>query len=49
MTVDVVSTTDPISINGGKAVVEAFQRVYGIDLKQAGAANRSWLDVVKVN
>lgn len=49
MTVDVVSQQDPVGGNGGQAAVDAFQRVYGIDLKQAGAANRGWLDVTKVN
>lgn len=28
---------------------DAFQRVYGIDMKKIGAANRSYLDVIKVN
>lgn len=30
------SINNPLYINGGKEVVQAFQRVYGIDLLQFG-------------
>lgn len=49
MSVDVPCNHDPIGVNGGQVASDAFQRVYGIDLKKIGAANRSYLDVVKVN
>jgi hypothetical protein len=49
MSVEVVSSTDPISSNSGKAVVEAFDRKYGIDIKKAGRLNHSHLEVEKIN
>ena len=50
MSVDVVtnSLSDPVSTNGGQVVADAFRRIYGIDIKKAGALNRAWLDVVKL-
>lgn len=50
MSVDVVtnSLNDPVSTNGGQVVADAFMRIYGIDIKKAGALNRAWLDVVKL-
>lgn len=49
MSVDVPCTHDPVSISGGKIASDAFHRVYGIDLNKIGAANRSYLDVKKLN
>ena len=50
MNVDVVtqSMSNPVSINGGQAVADAFMRLYGIDIKKAGALNMVYLDVVKI-
>ena len=50
MTVDVVSSSmsNPLTTNGGQLVVDAFMRVYGIDLKRIGALSTVYLDVVKV-
>jgi len=50
MSVDVVtnSLSDPVSTNGGQAVADAFMRIYGIDIKKAGALSRAWLDVVRI-
>lgn len=50
MSVDVVtnSLSDPVSTNGGQVVADAFMRIYGIDIKKAGALNRAWLDVVRI-
>ena len=50
MSVDVVtnSLSDPVSTNGGQAVADAFMRIYGIDIRKAGALNRVWLDVVRI-
>ena len=50
MSVDVVtnSLSYPVSTNGGQVVADAFMRIYGIDIKKAGALNRAWLDVVKL-
>ena len=49
MCVDVPCAHDPIAVNGGQVASDAFLRVYGIDLKKLGAANRSYLNLVKVN
>lgn len=50
MSVDVVtnSLSDPVSTNGGQVVADAFMRIYGIDIKKAGALSRAWLDVVRI-
>ncbi len=50
MSVDVVtnSLSDPVSTNGGQAVADAFMRIYGIDIKKAGALNRAWLEVERI-
>ena len=50
MSVDVVtnSMSNPLTINGGQAVADAFMRVYGIDLKRIGALSTVYLDVQRV-
>ena len=50
MSVDVVtnSTSNPVLINGGKEVADAFMRIYGVDLKKAGALSMAWLDVERI-
>ncbi|MBD5403137.1 hypothetical protein HDR58_10155 [bacterium] len=50
MSVDVVtnSFSNPVTTNGGQCVVDAFMRMYGIDIKKAGALNTVCLDVVRV-
>ena len=50
MSVDVVtnSLSDPVSTNGGQVAADAFMRIYGIDIKKAGALNRAWLDVERI-
>lgn len=47
MSVQVVSNSfsNPVSTNGGQLVADAFQRIYGIDLKKMGALNMVYLDV----
>ena len=51
MTVEVVtqSMNNPLLTNGGQAVAEAFIRIYGIDIKKAGALNMVYLNVEKLN
>ena len=46
MTVDVVTTntTNPLFINLGQPVADAFMRIYGIDIKKAGILSTSYLD-----
>jgi hypothetical protein len=50
MSVDVVtnSMSNPLTTNGGQAVVDAFMRVYGVDMKHLGALSTVYLDVVRV-
>lgn len=50
MSVDVVSNSfsNPVTTNGGQSVVDAFYRIYGVDIKKAGALNMVYLDVVKI-
>ena len=43
-----VSAVNPITANGGQAVADAFMRVYGIDLKKAGALNSACLEVARI-
>lgn len=50
MTVDVSSKySNPVTTNGGHEVIDAFQRVYGIDIKKNGGLSTVYLDVKKVN
>lgn len=50
MSVEVVTSSfsNPVSTNGGQAVVDAFMRIYGVDIKKAGALNTVWLDVKQI-
>ena len=50
MSVDVVSNSfsNPVSTNGGQLVADAFYRVYGVDIKRAGALNMADLDVERI-
>ena len=50
MSVDVVtnSMSNPVTTNGGQPVADAFMRIYGIDIRQAGALNMAYLDVKQI-
>lgn len=50
MNVEVVtqSMSNPVSTNGGQVVADAFMRLYGVDIKKAGALSMVYLDVVKI-
>lgn len=50
MQVEVVtnSMSNPISVNGGQAIADAFMRIYGVDMKRLGALSTVYLDVVRV-
>lgn len=41
MSVQVVTRdmSNPVTTNGGKAVIDAFMRLYGIDIKKTGCLN----------
>ena len=43
------SMNNPLLTNGGQAVADAFMRIYGIDIKKAGALNMVYLNVEKLN
>lgn len=49
MRVEVVtqSMSNPVTTNGGLVVVDAFMRIYGIDIKKAGCLSMVELDVQK--
>ena len=51
MSVEVVtqSMNNPVLTNSGQLVVDAFMRIYGIDIRRAGALNMSYLDVERIN
>lgn len=50
MSVDVVtnSFSNPVVTNGRQCVVDAFMRIYGIDLRKIGALNTVYLDCQKI-
>lgn len=50
MSVQVVtqSLSNPVITNGGKPVIDAFMRVYGIDIKKAGCLNTVELQVDRI-
>lgn len=50
MSVEIVTNTfyDPLLINGGQPVIDAFMRIYGIDIKRAGILSQAYLDVKKI-
>ena len=50
MSVEVVTTSfaNPLLVNGGQPVVDAFMRIYGIDIKKAGICSSVYLDVKRI-
>lgn len=50
MSVEVVTQgmSNPVITNGGRGVVDAFYRIYGIDIKKAGCLNMVELNVERV-
>lgn len=51
MSVEVVTSSfsNPITTNGGQLVIDAFHRIYGIDIKKAGALNMVHLNCERRN
>ena len=47
MSVEVItqSMSNPVVTNGGQSVIDAFYRIYGIDIKKAGCLNMIDLNV----
>ena len=50
MSVEVVTTSfaNPLLVNGGQQVIDAFMRIYGIDIKKAGVCSPVYLDVKQI-
>lgn len=50
MSVEVITSsfTNPLIMNGGQPVIDAFMRIYGIDIKQAGICSPVYLDVKQI-
>ncbi len=50
MSVEVVTRdfVNPLLVNGGQVVVDAFRRIYGIDIKKAGVCSPVYLDVIQI-
>lgn len=50
MSVEVVtqSMSNPVTTNCGQAVIDAFYRIYGIDIKKAGCLNNVELNVERI-
>lgn len=50
MSVEVITQTmsNPVTTNGGQSVIDAFMRIYGIDIKKAGCLNMVELNVDKI-
>lgn len=51
MTAQVVSQSmsNPVITNGGQPVIDAFYRIYGIDIKKAGCLNMVDLKVDRIS
>ena len=50
MSVEFISNHyDPLHINGGMEIVDAFMRKYGVDIKKACAVSDSYILVQKLN
>ena len=50
MSVEVITSsyTNPLLMNGGQPVVDAFFRIYGIDIRKAGVCSPVFLDVRQI-
>ena len=50
MSVQVVtqSMSNPVITNGGQPVIDAFMRIYGIDIKKTGCLNMVKLDAEQI-
>lgn len=50
MTVQVVtqSMSNPITTNGGQVVIDAFLRIYSVNIKEAGCLNMSDLELKQI-
>ena len=51
MSVEVLmnSFSNPLTTNGGQSVIDAFKRIYGLDIKKVGALSTIYLDVKQIS
>ena len=51
MSVEVITpyNINPVLSNGGQLVVEAFKRIYGIDIRRAGIMSQAYLYVERID
>ncbi|MBC7390347.1 MAG: hypothetical protein H7329_14110 [Opitutaceae bacterium] len=49
MSIEVISSSNPLTIAGKKEIHDAFMRKYGIDSKKAGLDSSSILEVEKIS
>lgn len=47
MSVEISCITNPITIQNGQPIQDAFMRVYGVDLRKACMLVASYLEIVK--
>lgn len=40
--------SNPLLANGGTEVINAFMRIYGVDIKKAGAVSSAYIEVVRI-
>ena len=50
MSVEVITSSyiNPLTMNGGQPVVDAFMRIYGLDIKKAGVCSPVYLEVKQI-
>ena len=50
MSVEVITSSNinPLTMNGGQPVVDAFYRIYGIDIRKAGVCSAGYLEVKQI-
>ena len=50
MSVAVITSSfaNPLTTNGGQPVVDAFMRIYGVDIRRAGVCSPVYLDVKQI-
>lgn len=50
MSVEVITKdfSNPLLMNGGQPVADAFMRIYGIDIRKAGIMSPVYLDVQRI-
>lgn len=47
MSVEISCITNPITVQNGQPIQDAFMRVYGVDLRKVGMVSTAYLEIVK--